>query len=550
MQANASQAILVPKSPASTLLPSVLRSDQEEVPLDEQPAEQVSGHEDDAQYWKQQYQKQLAYQSFTRQLTDEIRKSSALSVIYQTTLQGLNQLFGTDQSAVLRLKFWDVRQMLRVADRLPKTRVLIESVSRSDGRTASHRLTSDLSSSIALQTSPKIDVQGRLLSGELQDLPLIPVQSSYWVSECAVTQAAMKALPDVLDVTDAAELQTAGVEVSQILGAAEFPAIVMLPLENKGKPLGFLVLQSHRSRHWSAQDMDFAKLVAGQVSSAIIQTETLRQVESIVEDRTAQLQHSVDLQAKLYELNRKQIERLREMNKRMDEFLSTLSHELRTPLTSMMLAIRMLREATLTPDRRSQYLNILEQQCAQETRLINDLLALQELETKHVLMQLQLIDLPSFMRDLESGFAQQWTSKGLTLEMDLPSKLAISTDVSSLNRVLVELLTNAGKYSDPSTQVSLRVTQSIARQISIVIANVGGGIPAEEMPYIFEKFRRCQGMTDNAVPGTGLGLALVKSLVQHLGGTVSATSKPIEEGTSYVTTLTVLLPKAPESAKG
>ena len=545
MQANASQAILVPTSPASTILPSVLRSDQEDVLLDGQPAEQRLSHEDDAQYWKQQYQKQLAYQSFTRQLTDEIRKSSALSVIYQTTLQGLNQLFGTDQSAVLRLKFWDVRQMLRVADRLPKTRVLIESVSRSDAKTAS-----DPASSIVLQTSPKIDIQGRSLPGELQDLPFTPVQSSYWVSECAITQAAMKTLPDVLYITDTADLQTAGVEVSQLLGTAEFPAIVMLPLENKGKPLGFLVLQSRRSRHWSAQDIDFAKLVAGQVSSAIIQTETLRQVESIVEDRTAQLQHSVDLQAKLYELNRKQIERLREMNKRMDEFLSTLSHELRTPLTSMMLAIRMLREATLTPDRRSQYLNILEQQCAQETRLINDLLALQELETKQVLMQLQLIDLPSFMRDLESGFAQQWTSKGLTLEMDLPSKLAISTDVSSLNRVLVELLTNAGKYSDPSTRVSLRVTQSIARQISIVIANVGGGIPAEEMPYIFEKFRRCQGMTDNAVPGTGLGLALVKSLVQHLGGTVSATSQPIEEGTTYVTTLTVLLPKAPELAKG
>ena len=536
MQANVSQAVLVPESPASKHSPSALRSDQGGFPLDEQPDEPVLDHEDDAHYWKQQYQKQLAYQSFTRKLTDEIRRSSALPVIYQTTLQGLNQIFGTDQSAVLRLKFWDVRQMLRVADRLPKTRVLIEAVSAAD-----------YSPSIAL---PMTAAPDRLLPDETQNLSLTPVQSSYWVSECGITQAAMKAFPEIFYLTDSAEFQTGSVEASQLLGTAELPSIVMLPLENKGKPLGFLVLQSRRSRHWSAQDMDFAKLVAGQVSSAIIQTETLRQVESIVEDRTAQLQHSVDLQAKLYELNRKQIERLREMNKRMDEFLSTLSHELRTPLTSMMLAIRMLREATLTPDRRSQYLNILEQQCAQETRLINDLLALQELETKQVLMQLQLIDLPSFMRDLESGFVQQWTSKGLTLEMDLPGKLAISTDASSLNRVLVELLTNAGKYSDPSTRVSLRVTQSIARQISIVITNIGGGIPAEEMPHIFEKFRRCQGMTDNAVPGTGLGLALVKSLVQHLGGTVSATSQPIEEGTTYVTTLTILLPKAPESAKG
>jgi len=537
MQANVSEAILVPKSPASKLQPSVLRSDQGGFPLDEQLGEQVSLHEDSAQYWKQQYQKQLAYQSFTRKLTDEIRKSSALPVIYETTLQGLNQLFETDQSAVLRLKFWDVRQMLRVADRLPKTRVLIEAVSTAY----------DQSPSIAL---PMTAAPSRLAPDEVQDLSPTSIQSSYWVSECGITQAAMKAFPDVLHLTSDAAFQASIGEVSQLLGTVELPSILMLPLENKGKPLGFLVLQCRQSRHWLAQELDFAKLVAGQVSSAIIQTETLRQVESIVEDRTAQLRHSVDLQAKLYELNRKQIERLREMNKRMDEFLSTLSHELRTPLTSMMLAIRMLREATLTPDRRSQYLNILEQQCAQETRLINDLLALQELETKQVVMQLQVIDLPSFMRDLESGFAQQWAPKGLTLEMDLPGKLAISTDVSSLNRVLVEVLTNAGKYSDPSTRVSLRVTQSIARQISIVITNLGGGIPAEEMPYIFEKFRRCQGMTDNAVPGTGLGLALVKSLVQHLGGTVSATSQPIEEGTTYVTTLTILLPKVPESAKG
>ena len=542
MQANVSEAISVPKLPASKLQPSVLRSDQGGFPLDEQPKEQVSGHESNVQYWKKQYQQQLAYQSFTRQLTEEIRKSSALPIIYETTLQGLNQLFGTNQSAVLRLKFWDVRQMLRAADRVPKTRVLIEAV-----RTAYHPFPS-----IAL---PMTAASSRRIPEEVQNFSPNPIspnpsQSSYWVSECGITQAAMKAFPDVFYLTDNAEFQAGISERSQLLGTVELPSVLMFPLENKGKPLGFLVLQSRQSRHWSAQDVDFVKLVAGQVSSAIIQTETLRQVESIVEDRTAQLQHSVDLQAKLYDLNRKQIERLREMNKRMDEFLSTLSHELRTPLTSMMLAIRMLREATLTPDRKSQYLNILEQQCAQETRLINDLLALQELETKQVLMQLQLIDLPSFMRDLESGFVQQWTSKGLTLEMDLPGKLAISTDVSSLNRVLVELLTNAGKYSDPSTRVSLRVTQSIARQILIVITNIGGGIPAEEMPYIFEKFRRCQGMTDNAVPGTGLGLALVKSLVQHLGGTVSATSQPIEEGTAYVTTLTILLPKTPESIKG
>jgi signal transduction histidine kinase len=527
MQAKASQASLVPPSPLLSY-PTVRSGEGLDLLGENLPAERQ-----DAFYWQQQYQKQLAYQAFTRQLTDEIRKSSDLSAIYKTALEGLNQLFGISQSAILRLKFWDLRQMLRVADRIPKTRVLIEAVSTAE---------SNVFQSGASYPLPE--------AGQSEDTPPPQIQS-YWVSECVLTQAAMKALPEGLYLTNTIEFK-AGLsgEVSPLLGTAGLPALMMIPLENKGKPLGFLVLQHERSRSWSAQEIDFAQLVAGQVSSAIIQTETLRQVESIVEDRTAQLQHSVDLQAKLYELNRKQIERLREMNKRMDEFLSTLSHELRTPLTSMMLAIRMLREAKLTPERRAQYLNILEQQCAQETSLINDLLALQELETKQVAMQLQLIDLPTFIRDLESGFVQRWASKGLTLEMDLPVTLALSTDVSSLNRVLLELLTNAGKYSDPSTAITLSVTQSIARQISIVITNLGGGISADELPYIFEKFRRCQGMTDNAVPGTGLGLALVKSLVQHLGGTVSATSKPIDEGTTYETSFKILLPKAPESSKG
>ena len=542
MQAKASRASLVHQSPPQSPPYNVVHSGesspvQEPAFLDcqssttEVPVQPHDKHPLDEAYWKQQYQKQLAYQAFTKQLTDEIRKSSDLGLIYTTALQGINKLFGVTQSAVLRLKFWDVRQMMRVAERVPKTRVLIEAVSTLDPSILPSHL-------IPVTTE----------NGEA--VPPQPMQS-YWVSDCIVTQSAMKAVPKTLCFGwEQFQTLSPGSNISPLLQPERLPALLMVPLENKGRPLGFLVIQNSQARHWTEQEIDFAQLIAGQVSSAIIQTETLRQVESMVEDRTAQLQHSVDLQAKLYELNRKQIERLREMNKRMDEFLSTLSHELRTPLTSMMLAIRMLREAQLSPERRAQYLNILEQQCAQETSLINDLLALQELETRQVVMQLQSIDLPGFVRDLEAGFVQRWAAKGLSLQMDLPSSLMISTDVSSLNRVLLELLTNAGKYSDPSTVISLQVTQSIDRQIAVEITNQGGGIPADELPYIFEKFRRCQGITDNAVPGTGLGLALVKSLIQHLGGTISATSHPLEDASTYETTFTILLPKVPESAKG
>ncbi len=477
-----------------------------------------------AEYWRFQYERQVAGQALTKALTNEIRKSSDLAVIYNTALQGMANLFDVSQGMVLRLRFWDPRQMLRSVDRLPKTRVLVESVWPTIRNDETH--------------------------GET------PPPQSYWVSECQVSQAAMKCFPEMLQLTALDEFQACVEDpatVYNLLSPESFPSVLMVPLENKGKPLGFLVLQQTQSRQWTASEVDFVELIAGQLSSAIIQTETLRQVESIVEDRTAQLQHSVDLQGKLYELNRKQIERLREMNKRMDEFLSTLSHELRTPLTSMMLAIRMLREASLSPERRSQYLNILEQQCAQETNLVNDLLALQELETKQVAMQVQPVDLTYMTQELQVGFEQRWNSKGLSIGVSVEKNLTLSTDVGSLNRVLLELLTNAGKYSDPNTHVTMNFSQA-GKQLSIAVSNLGAGIAPSELPHIFEKFRRCQGMTDNAVPGTGLGLALVKSLVQHLGGSITAESIPASSSdtasdASHQTQFTVLLPVSPETAK-
>jgi signal transduction histidine kinase len=249
-------------------------------------------------------------------------------------------------------------------------------------------------------------------------------------------------------------------------------------------------------------------------------------------------------------MTRKQIDKLREMNQRMDEFLSTLSHELRTPLTSMMLAIRMLRQADLSPERQAQYLNILEQQCVQETNLINDLLALQELETKQVAFQLQKVDISQVIQEVVNSFSQRWSLKGLQLEMSLPKRSPVfNTDLASLNRILLELFTNAGKYADPNSTVRLSVAQQPGQQIQIALANIGSGISEEELPYIFDKFRRCQGMTQNAVPGTGLGLALVKSLVQHLNGKVTATSELHQESQSYETTFIVTLPQNLEIGK-
>lgn len=246
--------------------------------------------------------------------------------------------------------------------------------------------------------------------------------------------------------------------LSRIFDGTAPNSLLIAPLQSQATVLGFLVFQDEQIRTWHSPEIELVELISAQISTAIIQLETLRQVQSLVEKRTAELQQSLTIQAKLYERTRQQVEQLRQLNQLKDEFLDTVSHELRTPLTSMSLAIRMLRQVGVSTDRSHRYLDILEQQCAQETNLVNDLLALRELESNQVSLQLEDIDLVVLVKDAVCSFDQRWSSNGLTLKLDLPHQpLRVQSDRDSLNRILLELLTNATKYSDPNTCIYLKL---------------------------------------------------------------------------------------------
>ncbi|WP_264326449.1 sensor histidine kinase [Romeriopsis navalis] len=477
-----------------------------------------------------QVERQAKYQALIRRLTMAIQNSTELSEILKIAAEGTAQVLNVDQAMVLRIRFWDPRHSIRSSERIPKARVIIDA--------KWSRFPTEVEENTAPATS----------SGHNGVVP----GQSFWISDCGLCQHAMTGGSQALLFNQAEQFAETlkKPETAPLLSPKSMPSLLMVPLESKNKVLGFLTVQKSQDYEWQIEEVELLELLAAQLSSAVLQTETLRQVESLVEERTAQLQQSLELQAKLYEITRKQIEKLREMNQRMDEFLSTLSHELRTPLTSMMMAIRMLREASLPEEKRSRYLEILEKQCAQETSLVNDLLALQELETKQVAMQVQEVHLPEMFENLRSSFDQRWGMKGLTLDLKIPPELPqLSTDAASVKRILLELITNAGKYADPSTAISINVSQPDHHSVVIQVTNFGVGIEADELPLIFDKFRRCQGMTQQAVPGTGLGLALVKSLLQHLNGDVTATSEPCEGKSDHETRFTVTLPLALDAAK-
>jgi signal transduction histidine kinase len=314
-----------------------------------------------------------------------------------------------------------------------------------------------------------------------------------------------------------------------------------MPLMQQGVSLGCVLLQHRAARRWQPADVELVRLVAAHLSSALMQANTLRKVQALVEERTAQLRHSMDVQAKLYEKSRQQVEQLQRMNQVMEEFLSTVSHELLTPLTSMTMAIKMLREAPLNDTQRDRYLGILDHQCSQETRLIRDLLALQKIESQTAILQLHQINGQTFLQDLQTVWQDSLQEQGICLIVRVPQRPVF-------HRILVELLTNAKKYSAPGQSVVLQLdveSEQTIPCVKLTVENVGLGILPEEMPMIFEKFRRGQQALQATVPGIGLGLTLTRGLTSHLGGAIAATSTPIA-GTDYWRThFTLTLPLVP-----
>jgi signal transduction histidine kinase len=328
------------------------------------------------------------------------------------------------------------------------------------------------------------------------------------------------------------------------------PSIAMIPLMGSTTPdrppsdalWGWLVLQHDKSRHWHPVELKLLQCQIYQIALARIQSTSLKHARNAIASRTSQVQTSLQLQAKLHDAGRKRMEKLRQANELKDEFINTIGHELRTPLTSMSLAIKMLRQTDVDPARRAQYLDILDDQCQREIKLIDDLLKFQQLESNQLEFHPQQIGLNQFVSEQATFVADRWSdSKALELSLHLPSvSPQIETDADALKHVMEELLINAGKFAIPKTMVEVWLTIEF-NQVIFKITNLSKPIAAEDLPHLFERFRRGAGTTQQAIAGTGLGLALVKSMVDHIQGTITVTSETVAPSTARIS-FTVTIP--------
>ncbi|NJN88081.1 MAG: CHASE2 domain-containing protein [Leptolyngbyaceae cyanobacterium SL_7_1] len=219
-----------------------------------------------------------------------------------------------------------------------------------------------------------------------------------------------------------------------------------------------------------------------------------------------------------------QIQELHKLSQLKDDFLSTVSHELRSPLSNIKMIINLL-QAPHTESERQEYVQLLEVECNREIELIDDLLDLQRLEAGGRELALEPLSLATWLPCVVEPLQVHALSRNLTLSLLLPPDLpVIKTNLFSLKRLVTELINNACKYTPPQQQILVTALSS-PPWVELQVHNSGVEIPAAELKRIFEKFYRIPNHDPWQQGGTGLGLALVKKLIEHMGGTVEVQSQ-------------------------
>jgi PAS domain S-box-containing protein len=230
-------------------------------------------------------------------------------------------------------------------------------------------------------------------------------------------------------------------------------------------------------------------------------------------------------------------------NRMKDQFLSTVSHELRTPLNAMLGWATMLRGGKLEPDKRSHAIETIERNARAQVRLIEDLLDLGRILQGKFQLAVGPVEVVRVVEAAIESVHPAAEAKGVRLQRTLDSHATIVGDAERLQQIAWNLLSNAIKFTSRGGRVLVTVRRAPS-YVELAVADTGEGIAPEFLPHVFEPFRQADGAISRRTGGLGLGLSIVRSLVELHGGTVAVAS----EGVGLGATFTVRLPMAPMRA--
>ncbi|MGC9503054.1 response regulator [Baaleninema sp.] len=288
-------------------------------------------------------------------------------------------------------------------------------------------------------------------------------------------------------------------------------ALLVVPLIADGQIIGSISLrQNHRSRVWQPQELSLAQAVAAQAAIAV-------------------------QQARLYQKTRQQAERLLELDRQKTEFFQNVSHEFRTPLTLMMgpLEAAVTEGQPLPPERAE----IALRNCRRLLRLVNQLLDIQRLDARRMQPSFRPCDFTAFIAHIIDSFRPYCEKKGLHLRDRLEPCPPLYLDLDKFDKVLYNLLSNAMKFTPAGGEIEVSV-RTYGDRCLLQVRDTGIGIDPALLPHLFDRFYQAEGSVNRSYEGSGLGLALVKELVELHGGEISVESQ-IDRGSTFTVSLPV-----------
>jgi signal transduction histidine kinase/DNA-binding response OmpR family regulator len=299
------------------------------------------------------------------------------------------------------------------------------------------------------------------------------------------------------------------------------------------------LLNKPNGEDFSDADESLAATLATQVSiayeNAMLYTDAQRHATELQLEITERKQAEEE-RAELLVREQAAREEAEQANRTKDEFLATLSHELRTPLTAILGWSHLVRTGNLDKSQLSRAVETIERNARSPSQLIDDLLDVSRIITGKLQIDPTQIDLGTIIESAIDAVRPSFEAKNIRFKTLGSKGYLVSGDANRLQQIFWNLFSNAVKFTPEGGTVRVEVKEK-KQHVRVAIIDSGSGITADFLPYIFDRFRQADGSTTRMHGGLGLGLSIVKHLVQLHGGAVEVTSEGRDKGSSFIVTL-------------